>query len=135
MATKKFRSVSVSPRVEVLDTYTTGITDPSQSFLQSLKPFCIHDQDAKFAVGILDEGFFPELKNLGFISPPKKPVTGSGYFLRYSTKFSGTYPLSSDAGLGQGASGLCSDGLSLKENDQRFVCGALRAELALAKVT
>ena len=110
---EKLRSNSVSPRVEGLDTCSTGIIDPSQSYLQSLKPLCLLDQDANISVSNLEEGllFFPKLRNLGLISRPKKPFTGSGYFLRSSSKFPRNYPLSSNVGLGQGASGLCSHGL------------------------
>ena len=72
---------------------------------------------------------------MGFIFHFKKDVHGTGYFLRSCTKLTGEYPITSGSGLGRGISGFCSDGQSLKDNDQLNDSGALRVVLALVEFT
>ena len=81
--------------------------------------------------GNVEEGFksVSPLRSLGFISPPKKSVHRGGYFLRSCSKLTEDYNFTSGPGLGRGISGFCSDGHSLKENDQVHTSGALRVVL------
>ena len=108
-----------------------------KSYIQTLKPLSLPFQGAKVSVGKSEEGFLSvsPLRNLGFISPFKKVVHGTGYFLRSCTKLTGNYPISSGFGLGRGISGFCFDGLPMKDSDQNNANEALRAVLSPAKVT
>ena len=127
----------MSPWDEGLDVFSSGKHVPMKSYIQSLKPLSLPFQGAKVTVGKSEEGFMSvsPLNNFGFISPFKKTFHGTGYFLRSCTKLTGDYPISSGFGLGKGISGLCFDGLPIKDSDQNYANGALRAVLAPAKVT
>ena len=128
---------SVRPGDEGLGLSPSGKVIPLKSCIQTLKPLSLPFQGAKVSVGKSEEGFLSvsPLRNLGFISPFKKAVHGTGYFLRSCTKLTGDYPISSGFGLGKGISGFCSDGQPFKDIDQNNDIMALRVVLALVKVT
>ena len=128
---------SVRPGDEGLGFTSSGKDSPLKSCIQALKPLSLPFQGAKVFAGNSEEGFLSisPLRNLGFISPIKKVVHGTGYFLRSCTKMTREYPITSGSGLGRGISGFCSDGKSLKDNDQLNDSGARRAVLTLVEVT
>ena len=127
----------MSPWDEGLGVHSSRKVVPLKSCIHSLKPLVLPFQGEKVTVGKSEESFMSvsPLRNLGFISPFKKAVHGTGYFLRSCTKLTGEYSITSSSGLGRGISGFCSDGQSLKDNDQLNDFGALRAVLAPVKVT
>ena len=77
---------SVSPRGEGLDVYFGGNPEHIKACIQSLKPLSLPYQGVMNTVGKSEVGFIYPLRNLEFMSPIKKTIHGTGYFLRSYTK-------------------------------------------------